>query len=108
MGIMARTKQTACKSTSGKAPRKSLAAKAARKSSSNPPVSQKTAVKRYRPGNALVFREIKKYSKSIDCLIPKLPFRRFVVQSLNNIGMKDMVRFKSGTLSAYKNHLKTS
>ena len=43
--------------------------------------------KRYRPG-ALALAEIRKYQKSTESLIPKLPFRRLVkelVQSENRI-----------------------
>lgn len=94
---MARTKQTARKSTAGKALKKSLiTAKTARKSTG----SKKTATKRYRPGNTLVLREIKKYSKSTECLIKKQPFKRFVLHCLSNLGMKDTIRFKAGTLDA--------
>ncbi len=45
---MARTKQTACKSTGGKAPHKQLASKAARKSATAPSGVKKPH--RYRPG----------------------------------------------------------
>ena len=68
---MARTKQTARKNTGAKAPRKHLANKAARKTA---PVSG--GVKkphRYRPGT-VALREIRKYQKSTDLLIRKLPF----------------------------------
>jgi histone H3 len=76
---MARTKQTARKSVGGKAPRKALANKAARKSApSTGGVS--TGVKkphRYRPGT-VALREIRQYQKSTGFLILKLPFRRLV------------------------------
>lgn len=49
---MARTKQTARKSTGGKAPRKQLATKAARKSA--PSTGGVKKPHRYRPGIALV------------------------------------------------------
>ena len=72
---MARTKQTARKSTGGKAPRKQLATKAAA-------VARKTApgpVKphRYRPGT-VALREIRQYQKSTELLMRKLPFQRLV------------------------------
>ena len=70
---MARTKQTARKSTGGKAPRKQLATKMARKS-----VVLSGGVKkphRYRPGT-VALREIRKYQKSTDLLVRKLPFQR--------------------------------
>ena len=72
---MARTKQTARKSTGGKAPRKQLATKAARKSA---PVSG--GVKkphRYRAGT-VALREIRRYQKSTDLLIRRAPFQRLV------------------------------
>ena len=70
---MARTKQTARKSSGGKAPRKQLATKAARKSAPASTSAQKP--RRYRPGT-VALREIRKYQKSPDLLIRKLPFQR--------------------------------
>ena len=58
---MARTKQTARKSTGGKAPRKQLATKAARKSA--PTAGGVKKPHRYRPGT-VALREIRKYQKS--------------------------------------------
>ncbi|KAL2892830.1 histone H3.3a [Bienertia sinuspersici] len=75
---MARTKQTARKSTGGKAPRKTLAAsitKAARKSA--PTTGGVKKPHRFRPGT-VALREIRKYQKSTDLLIRKLPFQRLV------------------------------
>ena len=74
---MARTKQTARKQTTsaGKAPRKSVSNKAARKSA---PIEM--GIKkphRYRPGT-VALREIRKFQKSTDLLIRKLPFQRLV------------------------------
>ena len=72
---MAGTKQTARRCTGGKAPRKQLATKAARKSA-----PAKGGVKkphRYRPGT-VALREIRRYQKSTDQLIRKLPFQRLV------------------------------
>ncbi|KAH0512649.1 histone H3.3 [Microtus ochrogaster] len=69
---MARTKQTAGKSTCGKTPRKQLATKAARKS-----VPSTGGVKkphRYRPGS-VALHEIRCYQKSTELLIRKLPFQ---------------------------------
>ena len=60
---MARTKQTARKSTGGKAPRKQLATKAARKSA--PATGGVKKPHRYRPGT-VALREIRKYQKSTD------------------------------------------
>ncbi len=70
---MARTKQTARKNTGAKAPRKHLANKAARKTA---PINNSGGVKkphRFRPGT-VALREIRKYQKSTDLLIRKLPF----------------------------------
>ena len=68
---MARTKQTARKSTGGKAPRKQLATKAARKSA--PATGGVKKPHRYRPGT-VALREIRRYQKSTELLIRKLPF----------------------------------
>ncbi|TKR58702.1 hypothetical protein L596_030113 [Steinernema carpocapsae] len=70
---MARTKQTARKSTGGKAPRKQLSTKAARKSAPSSGGVKKPH--RYRPGT-VALREIRKYQKSTELLIRKLPFQR--------------------------------
>ncbi|XP_044384394.1 histone H3.3-like [Triticum aestivum] len=72
---MDRTKQTARKSTGGKAPRKQLATKAARKSA--PTTGGMKKPHRYRPGT-VALREIHKYQKSMELLIRKLPFQRLV------------------------------
>ena len=72
---MARTKQTARKATGGKAPRKQLATKAARKSA--PARGGVKKPHRYRPGT-VALQEIRRYQKSSDLLIRKLPFQRLV------------------------------
>ena len=67
---MARTKQTARKSTGGKAPRKQLATKAARKSA--PATGGVKKPHRYRPGTvALKFADIKSL---LNCLFVNFPF----------------------------------
>merc|ERR1711997_747389 len=76
---MARTKQTARKSTGGKAPRKHLATKAARKSA--PATGGVKKPHRYRPGT-VALREIRRYQKSTELLIRKFPFQRWFVRSL--------------------------
>ena len=68
---MARTKQTARKSTGGKAPKKQLATKASRKSA--PSMGGIKKPHRYRPGT-VALREIRKYQKSTDLLLRKRPF----------------------------------
>merc|ERR1712107_169549 len=72
---MARTMGTARKSTGGKAPRKQLATKAARKSA--PATGGVKKPHRYRPGT-VALREIRRYQKSTELLIRKLPFQRLV------------------------------
>ena len=72
---MARTKQTARKSTGGKAPRKQLATKSARKSAPNAGGVKKPH--RYRPGT-VALREIRRYQKSTELLLRKLPFQNLV------------------------------
>ena len=72
---MGREKQMAVKSEHGKAPRKALASKAARKSAGDIAGQKKT--KRFRPGTKAL-REIKKLQKTTDLLLRKLPFQRLV------------------------------
>ena len=95
---MARTKQTARKSTGGeyfnadkfigcktqcffflgKAPRKQLAAKSqARKTAAPTAAGGVKKPHRYRPGT-VALREIRRYQKSTELLIRKLPFQRLV------------------------------
>ena len=67
---MARTKQTARKSTAQKVPRKQLTAqKIARKSA--PMVSGVKKPHRFKPGT-VALREIRKYQKSVSCIYKKL------------------------------------
>jgi len=131
---MARTKQTARKSTGGKAPRKQLATKAARKSApatggvkkphrracwghavclltadSKATVSvcrccclprqgpKPAACGRYRPGT-VALREIRKYQKSTELLIRKLPFQRLVREIAQDF--KTDLRFQSSAVMA--------
>ena len=72
---MVRTKQTARKSTGGKAPRKFLTNMAARMNA--PEYGGIKKPHRYRPGT-VALREIRKYQKSTELLIRKLPFQRLV------------------------------
>merc|ERR1711924_287437 len=87
---MARTKQTARKSTGGKAPRKQLATKAARKTA--PTTGGVKKPHRYRPGT-VALREIRKYQKSTDLLLRKLPFQRLVREIAQD--HKTALRFQS-------------
>ncbi|KAL8429100.1 hypothetical protein Efla_003153 [Eimeria flavescens] len=92
---MARTKQTARKSTGGKAPRKQLATKAARKSA--PVAGGVKKPHRYRPGT-VALREIRKFQKSTDLLIRKLPFQRLVREIAQDF--KTDLRFQSQAILA--------
>ena len=90
---MARTKQTARKSTGGKAPRKQIAAKLARKAADG---GVKKA-HRYRPGT-VALREIRRYQKSTDLLLRKLPFQRLVREVSQDF--KAELRFQSSAVMA--------
>ncbi|KAL3207465.1 hypothetical protein MRX96_052669 [Rhipicephalus microplus] len=92
---MARTKQTARKSTGGKAPRKQLATKAARKSA--PATGGVKKPHRYRPGT-VALREIRRYQKSTELLIRKLPFQRLVREIAQDF--KTDLRFQSSAVMA--------
>ncbi|KAJ1271266.1 hypothetical protein BS78_06G116100 [Paspalum vaginatum] len=94
---MARTKQTARKSTGGIVPRKHLAAtKVAPKSAPMTGVVVKKP-HRYRPGT-VALREIRKYQKSVGLLIRKLPFQRLVREIAQNF--KIDIRFQSHAVLA--------
>ena len=72
---MARTKQTARKSTGGKAPRLHLATKATRRKALA--VGGVKKPHRYCPGT-VALREIQRYQKNTDLLIRKAPYKRLV------------------------------
>ena len=92
---MARTKQTARKSTGGKTPRKHVAAKAARKSAVSSGGIKKPH--RFRPGT-VALREIRRYQKSTDLLLRKLPFQRLVREIAQDF--KANLRFQSTAILA--------
>ena len=96
---MARTKQTARKQTgptAGKAPRKQVqSSKAARKSA--PAHGGIKKPHRYRPGT-VALREIRKYQKSTELLIRKLPFQRLVREIAHEF--KQELRFQSSAVLA--------
>ncbi len=80
---MARTKQTACHSTGRKAPQFQLATKAARRSA--PAWGGVKKPHCYCPGTGALHK-IRRYQKSTDLLICKVPFQhlaREVLQDLN-------------------------
>ena len=91
---MARTKQTARQSTGGKAPRKLLFTKAARKS-----VPATGGVKKpHRYRRTVALREIPRYQKSTELLILKLLFQRLVREIFRDF-MTDL-RFLSSIVMA--------
>ena len=102
---MARTKQSARKNLSytvgtksikgKKAPRKQLATKAARKSA--PATGGVKKPHRYRPGT-VALREIRRYQKSTDLLIRKLPFQRLVREIAQDF--KSDLRFQGSAVLA--------
>ncbi|TFK76808.1 histone 3 [Pluteus cervinus] len=93
---MARTKQTARKSTGGKAPRKQLAAKSAARKTANTTGGVKKP-HRFRPGT-VALREIRRYQKSTELLIRKLPFQRLVREIAQDF--KTDLRFQSSAVMA--------
>ena len=92
---MARTKQTARKQATpaGKAPRKQVGNKAARKSA--PSMGGVKKPHRYRPGT-VALREIRRYQKSTELLIRKLPFQRLV----REVAQQSDLRFQSSAVLA--------
>ncbi|MCQ2819328.1 MAG: histone H3 [archaeon] len=92
---MARTKQTARKNTGGKAPRKQISTKAARKTAPVCPGVKKPH--RFKPGT-VALREIRKYQKSTELLIRKLPFQRLVREVA--LEYKTDLRFQSQAVLA--------
>ena len=72
---MARTKQTARKSTGAATGKKQLATKASRTATTEGAKDKKA--RRYRPGT-VALREIRRYQKTTDLLLRKAPFQRLV------------------------------
>jgi histone H3 len=92
---MARTKQTARKTTGGKAPRKSLASKAAKKSA--PSTGGLKKPHRYKPGT-VALREIRRFQKSTELLIKRAPFQRLVREIAQDY--KSDLRFQQSAVEA--------
>uniref|UniRef100_A0A3Q3FMB9 Core Histone H2A/H2B/H3 domain-containing protein n=1 Tax=Kryptolebias marmoratus TaxID=37003 RepID=A0A3Q3FMB9_KRYMA len=92
---MARTRQTARKSTRRKAPRKQLATKDARKSALATGKVKKPHL--YRPGT-VALREIHRYQKSTELLIRKLPFQHLVREIVQDF--KTDLHFQSSAVMA--------
>ncbi|KAJ7900828.1 histone H3 [Mycena leptocephala] len=100
---MARTKQTARKTTGGKAPRRQLMTKTATaaiddgKGSKSANFQGVKKPHRFRPGTAAL-KEIRKYQKSTELLIRRLPFQRLVREIAGDF--KTDMRFQSTALAA--------
>ena len=94
---MARTKQTARKSTGGKAPRKHLASKSAKKKTATKQAAFLKKPHRFRPGT-VALREIRRYQKSTELLIRRLPFQRLVREIAQDF--KTDLRFQASAIMA--------
>ena len=92
---MARTKQTARKHTGTKHPRKHIAHKAAAKKTASTGGVKKPH--RFRPGT-VALREIRRYQKTTELLIRKMPFQRLVREIAQDF--KTDLRFQSAAIGA--------
>jgi histone H3 len=95
---MARTKQNANKNTGGRKPKptkKGVAFWSGVNKSKTPMVVKKK--RRFRPGT-VALREIRKYQKSTEFLIRKLPFQRFVREIAQTFATD--LRFQSSAVLA--------
>jgi histone H3 len=90
---MARTKQTARKSTGGKQPRKQLATRKAQKGVPKPGKKPH----RFCPGT-VALREIRRFQKTTDLLLRRLPFQRLVREIA--FEFKADFRFQTGAVQA--------
>ena len=109
---MPHIEQTAKKSTGGKAPRKNLKHKAVHHPAPKPKTGQVCHSHRFKPNSkytppipklciinsftVVALREICRYQKSTELLLPKLPFKR-LVREIAYETSKDF-RFQSGAL----------
>ena len=85
------------RSTGGKAPRKAVATKAAKKSANTTTTGGVKKPHRFKPGT-VALREIRKYQKSTDLLIRKLPFQRLVREIAQDF--KSDLRFQAAAVAA--------
>ncbi len=94
---MARTKQTARKHTGTKHPRKHIAHKAAAKGKQQSATNGVKRPHRFRPGT-VALREIRRFQKSTELLIRKLPFQRLVREIASEY--RNELRFQSSAVLA--------
>lgn len=83
------------KTVAGKGPRKTVAAKSARKTVAQPAGEKRKH--RFHPGT-VALREIRRYQKSTDLLIRKLPFQRLVREIAQDF--KTDLRFQASAIAA--------
>ena len=94
---MPRIKQTARKAAPGHGPAKAPA-KTKRPSMTDPKTGEARKPQRWRPGT-VALREIRRYQKSSELLIRKLPFSRFVREIAQNM-FKNTYRMLANALLA--------
>jgi histone H3 len=100
---MAKTKQTGHPATGGKAPRTTTGGKAPRqdlvkkKSGKSDKSDKPRKPHRFRPGT-VALREIRRYQKSTDLLIRRLPFQRLVREVAQDF--KNDLRFQGNAILA--------
>lgn len=94
---MVRTKQTARKWAAGYAPRKALATKIASFASHKFGGIKKAH--RFRPGT-VALRDIRRYQRSTELLIRKVPFQRLVRELATKMKPNDPIRFQSSAMLA--------
>lgn len=95
---MARTKQDIPKRNGEKAPRKQTASKAARKGHEAGGENKPRKPHRFRPGT-VALREIRRYQKSTELLVRKLPFQRLVRGIAQEYSDRDL-RFEKAAIMA--------
>lgn len=99
-GAKKQPRQTGVETTrpaASKAPRQTVAGKAVAKKRQGPATGGVKKPHRFRPGT-VALREIRRYQKSTDLLIRKLPFQRVVREVTQDLGAE--MRFQASALAA--------
>lgn len=104
---MARTLQTARRSTGGKAPVKELATKSGREAARRRAAMEAVKSRTVRPrkkhkfrSGTVALREIRRYQKSVDLLLRKRPFARLVREICDEMETKSVLRFQANAILA--------
>jgi len=98
---MARTKQTARKSTGGKVPKTlAVARKKAVKAHGNRPSIDPNKVRRRVRKGTVALREIRKYQKSTELLLRKAPFQRLVREITDSVSSEKDKRWQVSAAEA--------